>query len=169
MRKIEKVVWQETAYVAAWTLILSVLTQAVFLMLGKWDITVLLGNLYSGVAVIFNFFMIGLTVQKAVNKEEKDAKQLMKLSGTLRMLFLTVVTILGVVLDCFNMCTVIIPLFFPRFAVMFRAYFKFGADVSAANVAAQIDDPTCEATGSDVSPMDSPIAEGEEDDRADGE
>ena len=128
MQKIDKVVWQETAYVAIWTLIFSTLMQAVFLMIGKWDISVLLGNIYSAAAVIFNFFMIGITVQKAVGKEEKDARQLVKLSGTLRMLFLFVVVVLGVVLNCFNTLAVIVPLLFPRIAILLRPYFKLGTD-----------------------------------------
>ena len=72
--------------------------------------------------------MIGITVQKAVGKEEKDARQLVKLSGTLRMLFLFVVVVLGVVLNCFNTLAVIVPLLFPRIAILLRPYFKLGTD-----------------------------------------
>ena len=121
--KISKVVLKETAYIAAWTLIFSTLLQAVFLIIGQWDLTVLLGNLYSAAAVILNFFMLGLTVQKAVDKPQKDAQQFIKLSGTLRMLFLFVITVVGAILECFNIWTVVIPLFFPRAAIMLRPFF----------------------------------------------
>ena len=131
MRKIDKVVLQETAYIAIWTLLLSVLMQAVFLIVGAWELSVLLGNLYSGVAVIFNFFMIGLTVQKAVTKEESDAKRFVKMSGTVRMLFLFVVTVVGVILKCFNTWSVVLPLVFPRIGVLFRPYFKLKVDLEA--------------------------------------
>ena len=47
-KKIDPTVLKETGYIAAWVLVFSALTQAIFLMIGKWDITVLLGNLLSG-------------------------------------------------------------------------------------------------------------------------
>ena len=71
MKKIDDAVLKETKYISMWVLVLSVLMQSVFLIIGKWDYTVLLGNLLSGAAVILNFFMLGLTVQRALEKEEK--------------------------------------------------------------------------------------------------
>lgn len=123
MKKLDETVIRATKYIALWVLLLSVLTQAVFLVIGKWDYTVLLGNLLSGAAVIFNFLLMGLTVQRAVQKEEKDAKNFMKVSQIYRFLFLLVVLIIGVVLPCFSIWTVIIPLFFPRIAIAFRPLF----------------------------------------------
>lgn len=121
MQKIDKVVLKETAYIAVWTAIFSAITQAVFLIIGKWNYTVLLGNLLSGSAVILNFLIMGITVQNAVNKEEKEAKQSMRLSNMLRTLFLFVVVVVGVLLkQCFSIWTVLIPLFFPRIAIAFR-------------------------------------------------
>ena len=123
MKKVDKVVIKETKYILFWVIILSVLTQAVFLILGKWDITVLLGNILSGGAAVLNFFFMGITVQKAVQKEEKEAKNTMRFSQMYRFLFLIVVVILGAVLPCFSLWTVIIPLFFPRIAILFRPFF----------------------------------------------
>ena len=123
MKKMDATVRKETGYIAIWVFLLSVLTQAVFLVIGKWDYTVLLGNLLSGVAVTFNFLLIGLTVQRALQKEEKDAKNFMKLSQTYRFLFLAIVLILGAVLPCFSIWTVMIPLLFPRIAIAFRQLF----------------------------------------------
>lgn len=129
MKKIDKTVLWETAYIAAWVIILSALMQAVFLIAHifiekfQWDYTFILGNLLSALAAIGNFFLMGLTVQKAVLKEEKDAKTAMKVSQLYRTLLLLVVCIVGVVLPVFSTWTVIIPLFFPRIAIMFRPLF----------------------------------------------
>ena len=123
MKKIDAAVWQETKYIALWVLILSVLMQAVFLIIGEWDYTVLLGNVLSAFAVVLNFFLLGITVQKALEKEERDAKNHMKVSQMYRFLFLTVVVILGAVLPCFSIWTVAIPLLFPRIAIAFRQLF----------------------------------------------
>ena len=120
MQKIDKIVLKETKYIAAWVLIFSAVLQAVFLVIGQWDYTVLLGNLLSGTAVILNFFAMACTVQKALEKEERDARQTMQLSKTGRMLALFLVTLVGVLLDCFNLWAVIIPLLFPRIAIALR-------------------------------------------------
>jgi hypothetical protein len=122
--KIDKVVLQETAYIAVWTLILSAVMQAVFLVISKWDYTVILGNLLGAAANLLNFFLMALTVQKALEKEEKEAKQAMKLSHSMRMLMLFVMALLGILLPCFNTIATVIPFFFTRIAIMFRQFFK---------------------------------------------
>ena len=123
MKKIDATVIQETKYISLWVLLLSVLMQAVFLVIGKWDYTVLLGNILSGVAAILNFFLMGITVQKALEKDEKDAKSSMKVSQLYRFLFLVIVVVIGMALSCFSTWTVIIPMFFPRIAIAFRPLF----------------------------------------------
>lgn len=120
MKKIDQVVRKETKYIAIWVVIFSMAMQAVFLAIGAWNITVLLGNLLSGVAVTLNFLAMGITIQNAVTKEEKDAKQLMKLSGSLRLLLLFVVVVIGAALPCFDIWAVVIPLLFPRVAIAIR-------------------------------------------------
>lgn len=123
MDKIDATVIKETKYIAIWVLVLSALMQAVFLVIGKWDYTVLLGNLLSGAAVILNYFLIGITVQKALEKDEKDAKNTMKVSQLYRFLFLAIVITIGAVLPCFNIWAVIVPMFFIRIAIAFRSLF----------------------------------------------
>lgn len=126
MQNIDPVVIKETKYIALWTVILSVLMQAVFLIVGyfmsdyAWNWTVLAGNLLGGVAVVANFFGMALGVQRAMEKEPDDAKKSMKASSSARMLALFVVAVLGVVLDCFNTLAVLIPLLFPRLAIAIR-------------------------------------------------
>lgn len=123
MGKIDATVLKETKYIAVWVLILSALTQAVFLVIGKWDYTVLLGNILSGTVSVLNFFFMGLTIQRALKNDEKDAKGLMKVSQIYRNLFFLVSIIIGVVAPCFNIWTVFIPVFFPRIAIAFRPLF----------------------------------------------
>ncbi len=123
MPKIDKTVQKETGYIALWVLIFSILMQATFLVIGKWDLTVLFGNLLGGALAILNFFLMGIGVQKAVRKEEKEARDLMKLSQTLRSFLVLVVVIVGIVLHCFHTVAVILPLFFPRIAVAIRPLF----------------------------------------------
>lgn len=123
MKKVDKTVLHETGYIAVFVLIFSTLMQAVFLIIGKWDYTVLLGNLFSGAVAVGNFFLMGLTVQAAVNKEEKQAKNMIKLSQSGRMLLLFAAAAIGVLLPCFNTWISILPLFFPRIAIALRPLF----------------------------------------------
>ncbi|MBR0442989.1 MAG: ATP synthase subunit I [Clostridia bacterium] len=120
MQKIDKIVWKETKYIAAWVLVLSAIMQAVFLVIDRWDVTVLLGNVLSGVAVVANFFAMALAVQRAVAEEEKQARQTMRVSNAVRMLAMFAVLAVGVLLPLFNTWTVIVPFVFPRLIVAVR-------------------------------------------------
>ena len=123
MQRLDRVVRRETAYIAVWTVLLSVLMQAVFLIIGAWDYTVLLGNLLTALFSILNFLLMGITVQKALEREEKDAKSLVKLSQALRMLALFAVLVIGVALPFFDTWACIIPVFFVRISLFFRPMF----------------------------------------------
>ena len=129
MKKIDATVLKETRYILLWVLLLSALMEAVFLIVGSctsffsWDYTVLLGNLLGGAAGVLNFLLMGITIQKAIQKNEKEAKTAMKVSQLYRFFLLVVIVIIGVILPCFNTWTVIIPIFFPRIAIAFRPLF----------------------------------------------
>lgn len=121
--KIDSTVSRETKYISCIVLLLSVIMEAVFLIIGMWDYKVLLGNLLGGSVAVLNFFLMGLTVQSAVVLEEKEAKDKMKLSMTLRNLLLMLTAVLGIVVPIFNAASTIIPLFFVRIAVSLRPFF----------------------------------------------
>lgn len=123
MKKIDSTILKETLYIFAVTLIFSALMQSVFLVIGKWNYTILLGNLLGLCGGVGNFFLMGLTVQSALNKTEDDAKKLMKVSQSLRMLMLFVVAIVGHLAPCFSLIAVVIPLIFPRIAIALRPVF----------------------------------------------
>ena len=120
MSKIDDTVRRETVYIAVWVLILSVIMQAVFLVVGQWKIGVLLSNVLSATAAIANFLIMGITIQKAVDKEQKDAAQMMKFSQTARLFMQFALAAVGVLF--FNPIASVVPLFFPRIAVAFRPY-----------------------------------------------
>lgn len=117
MAKINATVLRETRYIAVFSLVLSILMQAVFLICRQFDYTVILGNLLGLLTAVGNFFFMGLGVQKAVEKDEKGAKSVLKFSQTARFLGIFVIAALGILLDCFNTVAVIVPIFFPRIAI----------------------------------------------------
>ena len=124
MNKIDSTVMKETRYIAAWVIILSVIMEAVFLIIGKWDYMVLLGNLLGAFCAVANFFAMGITVQKAVEKDEKEAKTAIKASQALRTVILFAIVAIGAAVPFFNTWTVVIPLLFPRIAIALRMFKK---------------------------------------------
>lgn len=118
------VVYKETKYIATFCTVLSVLMQAVFLLLKRWDYSVLLGNALSLVISVLNFYFMGITVEKALSKDESDARKLMKSSQSIRSFGVFIAVMLGVILPWFNTVAVIVPIFFPRVAVSFRPLIK---------------------------------------------
>ena len=95
--------------------------QAAFLISGHWDMTVLWGNLLGAGVGILNFFSLGLTLQNAVEKEEKQARAYVRISHSLR----TVLTVAFLAIGCifpnvFNIIALFVPLVFSRFAILIR-------------------------------------------------
>ena len=124
MKRVSRVVLQETLYIGVWSLILSALMQAIFLIIG-WEYQMLLGNILGAVAGVLNFFLLGITVQRATSSGDvKYAKNLMKTSQAGRMFMLVVIGIIGAVIpSVFNIWATLIPLFFPRIALLVRPAF----------------------------------------------
>ena len=127
LKKVDPVVMKETRYIAITVLILSALMQAVFLIIGQWNYTVLLGNLYGAVIAVGNFFLMGLTVQKCLTMEPDDAKKRMKLSQQGRLLMLLVFCMIGAALPWLNTIALLVPQFFPRIGVTVRGLTMKGA------------------------------------------
>lgn len=120
--KTDPTVAKETKYIAFWTAVFSVILQAVFLIMGKWDRTMLLGNILSGAASVLNFHLIGITLQKAIGKPSEKRQATIKASQIYRALFMLAVTVIGVAIPCFNIWAVILPLLFPRIAIAIRPF-----------------------------------------------
>ncbi len=130
MKTIDPAVKRETVYIGTVTLLLSLFVQAIFLLIGNWDYTVLLGNFLGFVAAVGNFFLMGLAVQSAVKKEEKAAKSTLQLSQTLRFFLLFAVALVGYLAPCFNILAVVIPYVFPRIGVALRPVVAKGQTVA---------------------------------------
>ncbi len=122
MKKSENVVIKETSFIAGFVIILSVLMEAVFLICGKWELKVLLGNVISAFFAILNFFLMGKTVEKAVEKDPSDAKKYMKVSQSSRQLMLLVVAVVSIAVLKTHWLATLLPLLFPSFAIGIRSF-----------------------------------------------
>ena len=139
--KIQTPVKQETKKILVGEVILSAIMLLVFLLIKRFDLTVLWGTLLGGGFAVFNFFLMALTVQLAASKmegvrlpddeydedgnvmpreevpQQKAARALVQKSYTLRMFLTAIVAIIAVKVELFNAIPAIIALFFPRIVI----------------------------------------------------
>ena len=121
MAKMDPAVKKETIYAAAWVGALSLVMEAVFLIIGKWTPMVLIGNLIGAAAAIGNYLLLGVTVSKALETGEKDKAMLrVRSSMTLRLLGQAAVCAVAVGLLKTNVYATLLPLLFPRIGLAFR-------------------------------------------------
>ena len=122
MARISPAVKRETIYIALWEAVGVLPVQALFLALNRWDLPVLLGSILGSATAILNFLMVGLMIQKAVQQDEKKAKNTVKLSQAGRLLMQGAILASAALLPMvFNIWSTAIPLLVPGVAVKFRA------------------------------------------------
>ncbi len=122
MSEMDPAVRKETGYILLWVILLSVIMEAVFLILGQWDfLKVLVGNLGGAAAAVGSFFLLAVTVSKAVfsGKPEEAAKRV-KASAGLRLIGMGGICALLIGVLHTNVYATVIPLLFPRIGLMFR-------------------------------------------------
>ena len=114
---------KESTFLGAAIIIMSILMQLVFISLNRWNYTVLLGNIFGGGVAWLDFFVMGLTIEKAVTLDEKQGISRIRLSQTIRLFVKAGVIVIGIIAPVFDPVATIIPLFFPRVAVAVRGFF----------------------------------------------
>ena len=124
MKKIDPTVLKETKFIGLITLLFGLLQQAVFLIIGKWNFYVLLGGIFGWLVALGNFFLMCLTIQKAVSQDEKDAKNTMKLSQNIRLLGLFLFALIAYLLPFINTVAAILPYLYPRFAISLSPFLR---------------------------------------------
>ena len=120
MAHIDQAVRKETTWIALWVLGLSVLMELIFVLIGRWSWSVLWGNIFGGLTAVANFLLMGLTVQRAVGREEKQIKNLVRSSQSLRLLMQGAVMAVSFLVGWLDPWATIIPMFFPRIAITLR-------------------------------------------------
>ena len=111
MAGVDPVVRKETGYIAAWVVLLSLLMEAVFLVIRQWDLSVLSGNL-GGAA---------LAVGNAIDKGDPEkAAARVKATAGMRLIGLGALAALLVGVLKTNVFATLIPLLFPRIGLLFR-------------------------------------------------
>ena len=120
---------KETGYIAVWVILLSLVMEAVFLLLRKWDLSVLFGNIGGAAVAIGNFFLMALIATRAMNRAVENGKPE---EAAARVKSTTMVRLLGSVLLCVlliavfktNVYATLIPMLFPRVGIVFWPRFS---------------------------------------------
>ena len=128
MAESRKFVLKETLLVLAGVLICTALMCGVYALLGRFDLSVLLGGLVGMLLSCGNFFFMAMIATLAADKaEQQDAeggKKLMKSSYPIRILVLAAVLILCAKSGYFNVLALALPLAFVRPVLMVLEFFR---------------------------------------------
>ena len=120
---------KETGYIAAWVILLSLIMEAVFLLLRKWDRSVLFGNLGGAVISIGNFFLMALIATRAMNRgvetgKPEEAAARVKATTMTRLLGCVLLCVLLIAVFKTNVYATLIPMLFPRIGIVFWPKFN---------------------------------------------
>lgn len=158
MNSVQPAIKKETRNVAIYCAIGAVLMFIVFFIWHKiypakvpFDYTVFLGGICGSLVALLNFFLMGLTVQKAVSlTDQEQARKVLKFSYTRRFFIQIIWCIIAIFVPCFQMIAGIIPLIFPSLGIKGKAIFVRPKKTSAAAKDAASSDGTHTTAGSDT-------------------
>lgn len=118
MRKMDSNVIKQFEKVSGLNFALTVVENIVFLMLKKWDYTVLLGSLWGFVIACVFFYLICTSVTKALESEDPEiASKYMRATYIERMLVMAGGIIVALKVSVFNWIAAVIPLLFTRLSI----------------------------------------------------
>lgn len=116
--KITPAVTENLKKIAVLNLALVAVENLVFFIAGYWTLQVLVGSLYGYGISILSFTLLGISVQKAMDKEQKQAQMYMQSTYTGRMVLTAVLIVIVMVTNFANWFSAVIPLTFTRISIM---------------------------------------------------
>ena len=106
---------KETKRIGVGTVIMLVVMLAVYAVLGKFTVGVLLGGLLGSAFAIFNFLMLGMTLQKAASMTDQQmAHMKVRSSYSTRMIGMLILAVVAFALPFVEGIPCLIALLFPR-------------------------------------------------------
>lgn len=116
-------IYKEMRSLAPYFLIISGVYLAAVLILcfAFRDYTLPIGAIYGTAVAVLNFFLLGKSAQKALKKrDEKSANTYMSTTYALRYIGLFALLTIGALAPFISLITMVIPLFFPKIAILIR-------------------------------------------------
>lgn len=128
MTESRKIVIRETAVIALGQAICVALMYGAYALLGKFDLSVVLGGLAGALLATGNFFFMAvvatLAADKAQAQDVEGGKKLMKTSYPIRILVLAVLLILLAKSGVFDVLALALPLVFVRPILTLAEFFR---------------------------------------------
>lgn len=126
-----KIVYRETGIVAVGEILCCALMVGVFAALGFFQMNVLWGALAGAGVMTANYFFMAVTVNLAADKAQqgqtKQAKQMVQISSTVRLILMGIVLVAGIKLGA-NVIALALPLVFVRPILMVAEFFRKKGD-----------------------------------------
>lgn len=114
--KIQKAIIDQTRSIAIGVIFLDVLMCLVFLIIGRFELSVIFGAVWGSLFAIGNFFFMGVAVQKAMDMGE-NARKYMQRNYTVRMLVCVAGMAAAIYIPFFHDIASLIPFLFPKIII----------------------------------------------------
>ena len=109
--------WLEVKKMAAYIGAMVLIMVIIFALFGYFGIPIILGGLLGGIVALLNFFFLATAIEKSVNGHNSPKGTLVS-SYSLRLISIGVVVVFAIKSPYINYLAVVIPLLFPRIAIM---------------------------------------------------
>lgn len=123
-----RIVFKETAIVAAGQLICTAIMLAVYGLLGYFGVKVLLGSIVGVLVATANFFFMAMTVSLAADKAQQQdpegGKKLVKGAYPIRLLVIAVILFACAKSGYFDILAMVLPLAFVRPTLTVAEFFR---------------------------------------------
>lgn len=123
-----KIALHETAVIAAGTAAGTAVMIGIFALIGRFDLSVLLGGIAGALIAVLNFFASAvvstLAADRAEQQDVEGGKKLIKSSYPVRMLVMAAVLILLAKSGHFNVVALVLPLAFVRPTITVSEFFR---------------------------------------------
>lgn len=132
MTESRKFVLKETALVFAGVMVCVALMCAVYAMIGRFGMNVLLGGIVGGVLATANFFFMAVSAELAADKAEQDnvkgGKAMIQSSYLIRLVVLFVILFACAKSGWFDLIALVLPLVFVRPVLSVGEFFRKSGD-----------------------------------------
>ena len=123
-----KIVFHETAIVLIGQVLCVAVMLGVYALLGRFDLSVLLGGIVGGVLATANFFFMAviatLAADRAQAQDVEGGQKLMKSSYPLRLLVLALILVGCALSGWFDLIALVLPLVFVRPIITVAEFFR---------------------------------------------
>lgn len=128
MTQSRKIVFQETAIVLIGQIVCVAVMFGIYALLGRFDVSVLLGGIVGGLLATANFFFMAVGATLAADKAEQDnvkgGKAMIQSSYMIRLVVLVVVLFACAKSGYFNLLALLLPLVFTRPILSVGEFFR---------------------------------------------